>query len=694
MALKSLMFQSVVALINLCLIMASSIQSMDQSCVLSLVVPRDKIKTSCSVDGTVKRRMNTMETKINIYKQQVLELETQIHKERLLNNDKIMSLETMLSKVDKLEEIEKRVSYLENNQRRTVSDFGRNDKQYKFSNEDADMTSDQSLSPMTNWGKFTKPEKNTKSEREVKLLEELENMKRTINDTGKNILNKVEDVLKNVTNTVKLNKTFSNSLEDAIDNETGSTFGEFVPDENNNHIPLQNDQPLKLTKNVSNDTEIGDNLAGNFPDTKMKIENNHIPTGRNTMIVQLEEMLKKEIKDVLNNQIEAVISLVKKQQSVHDTYDEEVDNLSDQHLSDVKYLNDKLTTVELTITSITQTMDDFYSKTVKLQPLPTLFEELKKNLTENSVTKSTGDSQSTIETLDEHAKTLRKMERLAEIFQRSLEHYRNESKATYAELERKISSESNMMKTLRETVVKNVGAIIDTQIAHQNTTIKSQLTEMQSLLTSLEDQNVLMQVDLGTTERKLKTKMSKIDQDLKIAKQDIQSLGFSQGKVQKKQESLEKQVISFQANNDVKKRLDMLELEFKLSLTSDWVEYQFSYDSSRTDCFGQQFIKRTKYKVGRFVGVVLCDKNRYKILLGQNLMDKFLSIGDEGGLGQDHCEYVGSNPNAIVTISNLNKSFKQDKGYIRSNWGDEPRIGLLGFLHHSPFWYECGITIP
>ncbi|KAJ1154543.1 hypothetical protein NDU88_007294, partial [Pleurodeles waltl] len=69
-----------------------------------------------------------------------------------------------------------------------------------------------------------------------------------------------------------------------------------------------------------------------------------------------------------------------------------------------------------------------------------------------------------------------------------------------------------------------------------------------------------------------------------------------------------------------------------------WIPFAFKYDPSYAECYGKQYVKRTRYR--KFVGVVLCNSLRYKIFLSDNLRDTFYGIGDSWGRGEDHCQFV------------------------------------------------------
>ena len=88
----------------------------------------------------------------------------------------------------------------------------------------------------------------------------------------------------------------------------------------------------------------------------------------------------------------------------------------------------------------------------------------------------------------------------------------------------------------------------------------------------------------------------------------------------------------------------MKQINIKLALEYDeWVEYDFKHTLGHSSCYGgEKYIKKTQFKVGKYVGVLLCSSERYKIFLSNDIEETFLDIGDSKKFGEDHCEFVGA----------------------------------------------------
>lgn len=183
------------------------------------------------------------------------------------------------------------------------------------------------------------------------------------------------------------------------------------------------------------------------------------------------------------------------------------------------------------------------------------------------------------------------------------------------------------------------------------------------LLQVMEDSNLLLQIDLSSFERQLKSKTSKLEDSFKQLEVDVNDIKQKTRNLQRSMGSLESthdQLV--QASNATSKEVATLKMEVKLNVLNDWLPYNFDHAKSRTDCFGDQFVRRSTFKTGRLVGVVLCSRDRYKIFLGQSLTDTFKNIGDDVGMGEDHCQFVGATDVSKVKVSPFASSMETEQG--------------------------------
>ncbi|XP_065107771.1 target of Nesh-SH3 isoform X3 [Paramisgurnus dabryanus] len=133
--------------------------------------------------------------------------------------------------------------------------------------------------------------------------------------------------------------------------------------------------------------------------------------------------------------------------------------------------------------------------------------------------------------------------------------------------------------------------------------------------------------------------------------------------------------------------------EIPTGKTAIWSSFPFKADSY-TECNGRQFIKRTWYR--KFVGIQLCNSLRYKIYLSDSLKGKFYSIGDQAGLGEDHCQFVDSYLDGRTGGPLSPNELPPRQGYFRAVRQEPVRFGEIGgnSLINYVAWYECGIPIP
>ncbi|XP_019631698.1 PREDICTED: uncharacterized protein LOC109475506 [Branchiostoma belcheri] len=171
------------------------------------------------------------------------------------------------------------------------------------------------------------------------------------------------------------------------------------------------------------------------------------------------------------------------------------------------------------------------------------------------------------------------------------------------------------------------------------------------------------------------------------------------------QGSREKSIAEMESKIQTQEKLiaNLTQIVFKLLIQDPppvdenyWTAYKFQYDDTCNSCHGDQYVKRTKYDVGKYVGVVLCTPTRYKIFLSDSLTGLFRNVADRVGQGQDHCEFLGSARDASA-IDPYYSYCKQATGFWRRYRGEDPKYGPIGYDGTGKFfgrWYECGMPIP
>ncbi|XP_041365387.1 uncharacterized protein LOC121380575 [Gigantopelta aegis] len=779
-----IVFYTLVLLFNvkhLSLAMSAPVINKEENCVLSFIVPRDKMKSSCDMDVKVKRHLNSMETKLHIYKQQVVDLQNQLDKERQLNYNKLQALENKINAFDakenyhilqeKLENLEVKLykgpglmikngdswkangkhddikdtvyhknmveaiqpvvraeveKYLENftqeldnTIRNDLTDYDllnmipRSDQSYSGSSSDEDLKRN----------RFDERKPNSKSS---ELWKDFDKIRNKMNNVGDDIASKVRKMIKNITLT-QLTSTKVNNDNETSENST--TFETSVVENVTEKWTSTTDQNSAVeyvtVMDVISAQEDGDNTSTgtNAPEDKMLTEMTQIPNARisktdaerqvdhlnleqNDQSVdnairtdifseEIEKLVKNEVSKMLHAQMDEVESLMKKQKEWLDgsmgSQDKELKNLAESHSVDLKDVEEKVDGLKLEVSSITQSMQDFFSMAEVIHGLQRTVDEIKTNMSSSEVM----NNEFIMEKVDEHSKILRKLDQLYRILQQTVQHYRNESKIDYFKIKEKLTEASEQFQQKTERMFQNVSLKFNQKMQDYNTRLQSRLQLINATIRNLDDNYVILNLDHTDLERRVKSKNSKISQDVESLKTKVDRLQQQNSRWKQIHKTLANDNHKLELkNNETTLLLTSIQLEMKLSSTDSWVEYNFLYDTTQTDCFGKQYIKKTHYRVGRIVGVVLCTNARYKILLAKSIDEKFLNIGDSSGLGEDHCEFIGAVVSTSITVSPPGMFMKSVEGFVRDNWGQEPKPTLLNFLRPSPSWYECGMSIP
>lgn len=371
------------------------------------------------------------------------------------------------------------------------------------------------------------------------------------------------------------------------------------------------------------------------------------------------DKIKDEITAFLLHPLAEVMSTIEKQKISLEEKIKLQDEKCEQRNKDVsiqvKELNGNFQAVTLQIESLSKGFQDSFSKLDKIKSLETQLYEVKKNITSEPLTVSAIE-------VEEQSKKLKKLERLVGVYQQSLDRYRNESKQEYREVRDSLEKEANAMKVLVKTLHNDITTTLSSEISRQNNTIMNRIQEITDLFRQHDENLILLQLDMGNAEKALSNMASRSDRDMEKIQQELNQLAARQRDFRKKLEHLDQSQGSLAHDlNTTVNEVASLKMDVKLSL-DEWIPYKFEFDPSRTECFGDQYVKRTKYSKARFVGVVLCTSKRYKIFLSTSLQGKFLNIGDSNGMGHDHCEFVGGTSSSLVTLSEHKSTYEAIQG--------------------------------
>ncbi|XP_069132357.1 putative leucine-rich repeat-containing protein DDB_G0290503 [Argopecten irradians] len=274
------------------------------------------------------------------------------------------------------------------------------------------------------------------------------------------------------------------------------------------------------------------------------------------------------------------------------------------------------------------------------------------------------------------------------IFKQTLQSYRNESQNITRALRQNINTVESQIKHLNKS-------------RHQNTDMEMRVNDLEAdfgnfdfrqnafdvRLDRIKDSMAQNDREVGTEFRALQQNLNRVQSRFSILtnmSRNIQIMGVKQSTMEKKVSKNEKTIKYLY----IQQRLE----------SGEWMAYNFSYNSVKNSCNKLQYVRQNSVCSGttaRFVGVILCSEDRYKILLGNSLDDDFLDIADEHGHGEDHCEFVGGAGETGVSVEKEFSYFPSTKAYMRENWGQEPRLANMSpILTPVASWYECGVKIP
>ncbi|MCP5150619.1 MAG: hypothetical protein H6983_08465 [Ectothiorhodospiraceae bacterium] len=123
-----------------------------------------------------------------------------------------------------------------------------------------------------------------------------------------------------------------------------------------------------------------------------------------------------------------------------------------------------------------------------------------------------------------------------------------------------------------------------------------------------------------------------------------------------------------------------------------WTQYQFPTTGEiNTECHDLRYARQSSFDPALYVGVILCNSFRYKILLADNPIGPYREIGDRSGTGQDHCELL-ERPDGTTGVNWV--SGIEDRIYYRSSRATPFTLATPPSNAISPPYYECGVGIP
>ena len=375
---------------------------------------------------------------------------------------------------------------------------------------------------------------------------------------------------------------------------------------------------------------------------------------------EMEERFKSEIRAMLFQPLANIVSLVEKQAVTLRDEIQRQGKRTQESLRAVSSRVDKLDSraeaVELRVESLSRGFQDSQDRLDRVKELEVAVHELKKNLTSSWMflgdAAAAGEPKMDASALDKQGKRVKKLERLLGVFNSTLEHYHNETMHKFREL--RLDLEAKLDADIKQSSIqlKNQRESSTTQaLSRLNRTLQHQVEDINFRLQTNEESVVSQQTKIRVVENDGKRQANRCKRDIKDIRKINIELSEQLDDLDKSQTSLADFI------SGVETKISDMEIDMRLSVSDEWVPLQFHYDASRTGCFGEQYVRRLKYKQARFVGVMVCSAERYKIFLATSRYETFLNIGDRDGYGEDHCEFVGASRDARVSVNNTRPGY-------------------------------------
>lgn len=687
-----------------------SVQKGQESCVLTLTIPKESIKSDCSMNEQLLRKMQSMESQFNHYKTLVGALEIRLP-EIVLNmnryNDKVEQLELMIAKESTyFKHMDGKIKVLEE----ALSKTSESNKKTQQSEPDTllDPLRPYVMAELQQMKEDLRKEllkeiikENNKEKMETLtddkltsaikplILAEMQYVKEEILKSMKNRMTvKMLDQNEEIGSSDEIGEHISeeasiqpvnqqiNMLNMAADqgvtkDRTMQEMARTIHTINDNVNVSVEDLESEVSVNITNDFESTTNIT-NRNSTKSEIsENPYILTeSLKKTINMLQSMAQKNMAKEINDKIELVRKEVeaKLEKAIGDfsvKLDKKVTELGDNTNSlDEKFqgLASNLTDQQHDLTRLVQKVN--FSDNIKIlnRTVSQILTDIQSM--DRRIDSYTNDValDSKIQTKVESIKTNLEMSLLG--IQSSVSSFENK----ISQLERQSNLSLTLVNHFKKTIIHNHNEThvnfesMKSDISELENRLKEEISEKTNVA-DLEDRLQDLEMDYLFSERSIEalkknssTGYRKLDIKLSELNSKTQSIEWQLTSLQDHAQrilEIERNQTIIKNNHDLmNKVLDLIHLEQKLG-HDRWIEFNFTQHSLSNACNKKQLVKRnkvTKNGLGTYVGVQLCSPTRYKIFLGNSLDEEFLDIADQYGYGQDHCQFIGGETEKEVKV--------------------------------------------
>ncbi|XP_063398723.1 putative leucine-rich repeat-containing protein DDB_G0290503 [Mytilus trossulus] len=714
--------------------------NVQESCVLSLTIPKDSIKSSCNMNEQVVRKMHSMESQFNHFRTKLGALEIRLPEIVLNSNrygDKVEQLELVIAKESTYyKHMDQRIKALEE----AVA------KDREGSSAKHITEPDTLLDPirpliMAELQQMKEDLRRDLTEeiRKEKEKEEKISKETLISSVKPMLLAEMqyvkEEILKSMKNMMSI-KILDQTEEIGSSDEVGNHIVEDVV-QPENHLNMVADQ------SVMKDEEP---LLKGMARTLHSLDEGNVTILSNKKDIQQLENLTKEIEfvektnDNFSEKSEILVENLQKTIEI-------LQNVAKTNLAkDLDEKIDKLSTeMEIKLKSITNKCNEIYlTKEVKSNELEDRIDEISQNFTlqnekvedyvkklnlsddlrkiNTSLSNAKIEMQSMDRRIDSYTndvyldtKIQTKVENIKSSLQLSLMGIQS-NLASYenklSHLERQNNLSSTLLNHFKKTLIHNHNQTdvnfenVKSEITEIENRLKEEMTQkmntksLESRLEGLETEFMFFQSRVTTLQKNSTIGDNKLDIKLAELNSKTQSIDWQLTSLHDHAQrilEIERNQTLMKNNYDLMREvMKLVHLEQKLR-HNRWIEFNFTHHSLKNSCHKKQYVKRnpiSKNGLGAYVGVQLCTSTRYKILLGNSLDEEFLDIGDQYGHGQDHCQFIGGESEYGVTVDTEFPSAMGMKAFMRKQWDEKPHLGFLSFMTPTPSWYECGMSLP
>lgn len=665
------------------------------NCMLSISIPKENLKAVCDKDQSyhTQQKFRSVESQLTTIRREMNDLHIRLTKMLSFSNqernlqeitDKMQNLETLI-----IPKIEKSLA----------------DLQKDLGDENSGETDEKKMSLVEMFGR-----KRLARQIRIQIQKEMADIKGEVKQEIRNEL--IQEIKEEIRNELLSYTKRDSKLLNGINSEILlNTISDFNPEE----LEKGENEGRYKFYGAYYDTkpQYEERTSGSEEDFYRSATQNEFPENRHPHVLQDEsksafelnriiDTLQKEVKKHLDMQTKQVKDIVGKHLNqtvtkcenaagnVDIKYERKLKSITEEIIKDER-VERKFDRIENDIETIVQAIHSMRESRDEITDRALAEQQMLESYMKSTLEKSAAHLQDEIEYLKNQTGILSKINQgtaqLQRMTQFAVQHLNATFKLKTYFLEKNITRMAADIEQLNKTINPDYGDFDTDEALHQidvEDTINFVKDFKDVWPTALDNITYL-----GITQSK---SVENVDKMLENIKYQFNTVNNNHTDLRKSIQMLQQEVKDLQETIAYNAKV---EKEAALE-KNEWARYNFNVTfSGRSECFGdKKYVKRTGYKVGIYVGVVLCSSSRYKIYLADSLTDTFLDIGDTVQSGEDHCEFVGAAQNSSISIKNGQPRFESIPGYKRAHWGQEPVKSMLLFFSPTPVWYECGVTIP